>query len=182
VIGQGIADDTAYVGRLVSDLNAPEHASFMGRISLCMVSYLSLFVHESHRKLRASDPAQASLLSSDVEAIVARSRHSLKLFEDTHRGVAGQLAYFRDELLPAHRRRFLGNTWLPLARPLEKDLGLISYAGKLVLTTHGTNFHMGIEPHALLTQTGEETRAIYEAYGRTSATSAIGSILTARPS
>jgi hypothetical protein len=95
-----------------------------------MAPYLSLFVHESHRKLRASDPALASLLSSDVEAIVARSRHSLKLFEDTHRGVAGQLAYFRDELLPAHRRRFLGNTWLPLARPLEKDLGLISYAGK----------------------------------------------------
>ena len=165
-IAQGIADDAAYIGRFVSDLNAPEHASFMGVVSLCMVPYLSLFVHESYRKLRASDPALASPLSSDVEAIVARSRHSLKLFEDTHRGVAGQLAYFRDELLPAHSRRFLGNTWLPLARPLEKDLGLFSYAGKLIATTHGTNFHMGIEPQAVLAQTGEETRAIYEAYGR----------------
>ncbi len=150
----------------MSDLNAPEYASFTGRISLCMAPYLSLFAHESHRKLRAYDPAFAALLSGDVEAIVARSRHSLKLFEDTHRGVAGQLAYFRDELLPAHRRRFLGNTWLPLARPFEKDLGLFSYAGKLIATTHGTNFHMGIEPHTLLAQTREETRAIYEAYGR----------------
>lgn len=166
VIAQGVANDTAYVGRLASDLNAPEYASFMGRISLCMAPYLSLFVHESHRKLQASDPALASLLSSGVEAIVTRSRHSLKLFEDTHRGVAGQLAYFRDELLPAHRRRFLGNTWLPLARPLEKDLGLFSYAGKLFATSHSTNFHMGIEPSTLLTQNGEETRAIYEAYGQ----------------
>ena len=165
-IAQGIANDAAYIGRFVSDLNATEHASFVGVISLCMVPYLSLFVHESSRKLRTSDPALAALLSSDVEAIVARSRHSLKLFEDTHRGVAGQLAYFRDELLPAHSRRFLGNTWLPLARPLEKDLGLFSYAGKLIATTHGTNFHMGIEPQAVLAQTGEETRAIYEAYGR----------------
>jgi hypothetical protein len=166
IIAQGIANDVAYVGRFASDLTAPEHASFMGVISLCMAPYLSLFVHESYHKLRAGDPALASLLSNDVGAIVARSRHSLKLFEDTHRGIAGQLTYFRDELLPAHSRRFLGNTWLPLARPLEKDLGLFSYAGRLIATTHGTNFHMGIEPYALLAQTGEETRAIYEAYGR----------------
>jgi hypothetical protein len=166
VIAKGIEGDAAYVGRFFSDATNPKFASFVGTVSLCMVPYVSLFVHESYRKLRTSDPTLASLLSSDVEAIVARSRHSLKLFEDTHRGVAGQLAYFRDELLPAHTRRFLGNTWLPLARPMEKDLGLFSYAGKLIATTHGTNFHMGIEPHALLAQTGEETRAIYEAYGR----------------
>ena len=166
VIAHGIAEDAAYVGRFVSDVRNPKSASFAGVVSLCLAPYISLFAHESYRKLRTSGPAPASLLSSDVEAIVARSRHSLKLFEDTHRGVADQLAYFRDELLPAHSRRFLGNTWLPLARPLEKDLGLFSYAGRLIATTHGTNFHLGIEPNALLAQTGEETRAIYEAYGR----------------
>jgi hypothetical protein len=166
VVAKGIANDAAYVGRFISDARDPKFSSFVSVVSLCMVPYISLFVHESYRKLRTSDPALASLLSNDVEAIVARSRHSLKLFEDTHRGVAGQLAYFRDELLPAHSRRFLGNTWLPLARPLEKDLGLFSYAGKLIATTHGANFHMGIDPQAVLAQTGEETRAIYEAYGR----------------
>ena len=166
VVAQGIANDGAYVGRFASDARNPEFASFVGVVSLCMAPYISLFAHESYQKLRTSNPALASLLSSDVHAIVARSRHSLKLFEDTHRGISGQLAYFRDELLPAHSHRFLGNTWLPLARPLEKDLGLFSYAGRLIATTHGTNFHMGIEPHALLAQTGEETRAIYEAYGR----------------
>jgi hypothetical protein len=166
VAQQGIANDAAYIGRFAGDVSSPQFASFASVVSLCMVPYVSLFVHESYRKLRTSDPTLASLLSSDVQVIVARSRHSLKLFEDTHRGVGGQVAYFRDELLPAHTRRFLGNTWLPLARPLEKDLGLFSYAGRLIATTHGTNFHMGIEPDALLAQTGEETRATYEAYGR----------------
>jgi hypothetical protein len=165
VIAQGIASDAVYVGRFVSDARNPKFASFVGVVSLCMVPYLSLFVHESYQKLRTRDSALASLLSSDVEAIVARSRHSLKLFEDTHRGVDGQLAYFRDELLPAHSRRFLGNTWLPLLRFLEKDLGLFSYGGKLIATTHGANFHLGIEPHELLAKTGEELRAIYESYG-----------------
>ena len=131
-----------------------------------MAPYLSLFVHESYRKLRTGDPALTSLLSSDVESIVARSRHSLKLFEDTHRGIDGQLAYFRDELLPAHEHRFLGNTWLPLARFLEKDLGLFRYDGRVIATTHAANFHLGIEPRELLEKTGPELRAIYEKYGR----------------
>jgi hypothetical protein len=138
----------------------------MGVVSLCMSPYLSLFAHESYRKLKTSHPTLASQLSSDVESIVARSRHSLKLFEDTHRGVGGQLAYFRDELMPAHSRHFIGNTWLPLARFLEKDLGLFSYDARLISTTHGSNFHMGIEPGELLEKTGSQVRAIYEQYGR----------------
>jgi hypothetical protein len=166
VVAQGITNDTAYVGRFVSDASNPKSASFIGTVSLCMVPYISLFVHESYRKLRTSNPTLAALLSNDVEAIVGRSRHSLKLFEDTHRGVDGQLAYFRNELLPAHTRRFLGNTWLPLARPLEKDLGIYSYDGKVITTSHAANFHMGIEPHEIFAKTGAEVREIYKAYGR----------------
>jgi hypothetical protein len=166
VVQRGIADDAAYVGLLISDVRNPKFASAASIISLCMVPYFSLFVHESYRKLRMSDPVSASLLSTDAAAIVARSRHSLKLFEDTHRGVAGQLAYFRNELLPIHTHRFLGNTWLPWARILEKDLGLFSYDAKLILSTHDAHFRMGIEPHALFAKTAEELRTIYEQYGR----------------
>lgn len=166
VIRQGIASDAAYVGRLARDLSNAKHASFASVVSLCMVPYLSLFVHESYQKLEASDHALASSLSSDVKSIVARSRHSLKLFEDTHRSVAGQLAYFHDEVLPVHTRHFLGNTWLPIVRPLEKDLGLFSYDGRLITTSHGATFHMGLEPSHLLKKTGPELRAIYEEYGR----------------
>ena len=166
VIQQGIARDVAYVGNLARDLNAPRSESFYGTLAFCIVPYLSLVIHESYRKLERSDPALATSLSDDVKAIVARSRHSLKLFEDAHRGVEGQLAYFRDEVLPAHASRFLGNTWLPIARPLETDLGLFSYDHKLIASTHGANFHMGVEPQALLAKTGAEVRAIYEECGR----------------
>jgi hypothetical protein len=166
VVHQGITNDAVYVGLLIRDVSNPKLASPASIISLCMAPYFSLFVHESYRKLRTSDPVLASLLSSDVEAIVARSRHSLKLFEDTHRGVTGQLSYFRDELLPTHTRRFLGNTWLPLARILDKDLVLFSYDAKVILSTHAAHFHMGIEPQALFAKSGEELRTIYEQYGR----------------
>lgn len=166
VLRQGIANDAAYAGHLASDLANSKHASFAPIVSLCMVPYLSLFVHESHRKLERVEPTLASMLSSDVQSIVASSRHSLKLFEDNHRGITGQIAYFRDEILPAHTRRFLGNTWLPLARPFEKDLGLFIYNQKLVASTHGANFFLGIEPNALLAKSGAEMRSIYEQYGR----------------
>lgn len=166
VVQQGIASDATYVGLLVRDLNDSKYASFAPVVSLCMAPYLSLFLYESYRKLERTDPVLASLLSGDVQSIVARSRHSLKLFEDTHRGIDGQLAYFRDELFPAHARHFLGNTWLPLARFLETDLGLFSYDAKLITTTHGANFHLGVEPGELLKKTGREIQAIYEEYGR----------------
>jgi hypothetical protein len=165
-IQRGIAADAAYVGNLVRDLSNPKHASFMGTISLCMAPYLSLFVHESYRKLESSDPALASSLSSHVKAIVARSRHSLKLFEDTHRGIDGQIAFFRDEILPAHAQYFLGNTWFPPARFLETDLGLFSYDGRLVTTSHAATFHMGIEPQEILGLTGPEMQSVYAEYGQ----------------
>lgn len=166
VLLQGINNDTAYFSRLVSDLSNPECESYAPIVSLCMSPYLSLFVYESNRKLEQIDPALASALSGDVQVIVERSRHTLKLFEDNKRGIEGQLAYFREEILPAHKDRFLGNTWLPFARPLERDLGLFSYEKTLILTTHGSNFFMGIEPGAIFAMTGEEMRGIYEAYGR----------------
>jgi hypothetical protein len=167
VVQQGIENDVAYVGRLVRDLSDPKYASSASVISFCMAPYLSLIVHESYRKLQAIDPSLPPLLSSDVESIVARSRHSLKLFEDTHRGVAGQLAYFRDEILPVHTGRFLGNTWLKLARSLETDLGLFSYDQRLIATTHGATFHLGIDPDELFKKgAGRNIQAIYEEYGR----------------
>jgi hypothetical protein len=166
VIQQGITSDAAYAGYVARDLSDRRYAPFAGVVSLCLVPYLSLFVHESFRKLSISDPALTASLSSDVESIVARSRHSLKLFEDTHCGIDGQLAYFRDEVLPAHANYFLGNTWFLPARRWEKDLGIFTYEKRLITTSHGANFHMGLEPQALLAKTGSELRAIYEEYGR----------------
>lgn len=167
VIYLGFAHDVEHAGRLARDLHDPAYSSFTPIVTLCLAPYLSLFVHESYRKLQTLDPELAELLSDDVESIVKRSRHSLKLFEDTKRGVAGQIAYFRDELLPAHTHYFLDNP-PPILQPFVndlKDLGLFSYDGRLIATSHSTNFHLGIESLRLLEATSAERRAIYEKYG-----------------
>ena len=107
----GIDRDVDYVGDLVRDLSDPRTASFSDIVSLCLVPYLSLMVHESYQKLKHSDPVMAESLSSEVKSIVSRSRQSLKLFEDKDRGIDGQFKYFRNKVLPASTKRFLGNTW-----------------------------------------------------------------------
>jgi hypothetical protein len=169
VIWQGMASDAAYAGHLSTDREtiAGGGASIL---SLCLSPYLSLYVHESLAKLKTIDPATSALLSSGVQQIVARSRHSLKLFEDTKRGVEGQLAYFRDVLIPAHRDRFLGNVRFKVFRFLETDLGLYRYNGRLISTTHAANFHMGQDPHAILSMSGADIQAIYREYGHFVAT------------
>jgi hypothetical protein len=167
VVALGIRSDASYVGRFSRDLGASRASGHSGTIMFCLAPYLSLFVHESYSKLKRIDPALPALLSADAEAIVARSRHSLKLFEDNRRGIEGQLAYFRDEISPAHADRFLNNTWLKAARFLETDLGLYSYDGRIISTTHAATFHLGFDPVALLEEgSGPNLQSVYEEYGR----------------
>ncbi|WP_145968866.1 hypothetical protein [Streptomyces hyaluromycini] len=165
VIRQGIANDAAWVGRLAADFGDPERAECAGVISLCVMPYIALFVHESYAKLATSDPVLAAHVSTDFKAIVARARHSLKLFEDTNRGIGGQLDYFRDEIRAAHAGHFTSNAPRTF-RFLETDLGLFSYGSRLISTTHAANFHLGISPRATLAMTGQEIMAITEQYGR----------------
>ncbi|WP_354401184.1 hypothetical protein [Streptomyces sp. PvR018] len=166
-VALGIRSDATYAGRFIRDLGESRAADHGGIVMFCLAPYLSLFVHESYRKLKVIDPALPAPLSTDAEAIVARSRHSLKLFEDNRRGIEGQLAYFRDEISPAHAARFLNNTWLKAARFLETDLGLYSYDGRIISTTHAATFHLGFDPVALLEEgSGPNLQAVYEEYGR----------------
>jgi hypothetical protein len=127
--------------------------------------YIALFVHESYAKLAKTDPIIADHVSADFKKIVARSRHSLKLFEDTKRGIDGQLDYFRDEILATHTEHFTGNA-PRLFRFLETDLGLFSYASRLISTTHAANFHLGLSPRDTLAMTGQEIRTFSQQYGR----------------
>ncbi|BAG20673.1 hypothetical protein SGR_3844 [Streptomyces griseus subsp. griseus NBRC 13350] len=165
VIHQGIANDAAWVGRLAADFENNELDECIGVASFCVMPYIALFVHESYAKLASIDPALAGLLSGDFQAIVARSRHSLKLFEDTKRRIPGQLEYFRDEIFTAHANYFTGNVSSDF-RHLETDLGLFFYASRLVSTSHVANFHLGISPRETLAMTGQEMMNFSEQYGR----------------
>lgn len=156
--------DATYAGHLFTDIHGLTGAG-ASILPFCISPYLSLYVHESIAKLKNIDPAASALLSVEVKEIVARSRHSLKLFEDTKRGVDGQLKYFRNVLMPAHRDRFLGNVRFKALRFLETDLGIYRYSGRLITTTHAANFFMGQDPQALLAMAGEDIRAIYQQHG-----------------
>ncbi|WP_332758091.1 hypothetical protein [Streptomyces sp. MT206] len=166
VIWTGIISDANYFGRFARDMELHGNASLCSAVAFCMAPYLSLSMHESLQKLKQLKPDILAAFKQETLTISARSRHSLKLFEDTKRGIDGQLSYFRNEVFTAHADRFLGNTWLPWARRFETDLGLYSYAGRLITTTHAATFHLGFDPNKLLQQnSGPYIRSIFEEYG-----------------
>lgn len=146
-----ILADFAYAGCFVSSFR---HANQQVNptVTLCMFSYLSLFVHESHERLKQLDPAlaEAIAVSPETRAIVARSRHALKLFEDTSRGLTGQLDYFANEIIPAHRAYFIDGIRFPFLKFLGRDLGIFSYADVPVSSSHIATFMLGIDPAALV--------------------------------
>lgn len=108
----------------------------------CMNNYLSLFIYESHKTLRITDPQRAALLAYNHEAVIEKARHSVKLFDGSKVGSAGVLGDFT-AIIAAGRERFLNNTWFPPARVLETDLGEWRYRGRLVTTTQVASFFMG---------------------------------------
>lgn len=167
LINHAITTDAQFVGRFIGSLQQPGVQPVGPVASFCLSSYLSLFVHESYCRLKTLHPALAASLSSDARTIIARSRHSLKFFEDTQRGLAGQVAYFRDEIIDTHKARFLGNTWFPPARFLETDLGLYLYKGVPISSTHAATFALGFEPQALLNKgTSKLVLDTFTEYGR----------------
>ncbi|WP_157901112.1 hypothetical protein [Streptomyces davaonensis] len=150
VIKAGVASDADYIGRLFRDFQAANDAGASSITPLCMASYLALILHEAKRKPQAINPSAFDGFSAEAEEVCARARHSLKLFEDTRRHIDGQLQFFRDEILDKHSDHFLGNTWLWFAQKWEKDLGLFTYEGTLVSTSHTAAFHLGVETKKLL--------------------------------
>jgi hypothetical protein len=164
VIRCGIAKDVQYAAGLACDIRSLKDGRMAAIISLCLTPYLSLYVYESYAKLKTIDPTKAVSLSATVEPIVARSRHSLKLFDDNKRGIAGQLTYFRDEILTPHRIWFRRKNFF--ARLFGADLGIFRYNTRIIATTHSLTFNSGVESSVLLSENGAIIRRIYEEYGR----------------
>lgn len=158
-----IQRDVKFVGRFVGSLQQPGMPSLTSSVAyFCMFPFMSLFVHESQAKLSTIVPQVSSLMSNSAKEVVARSRHSLKLFDDTKLGLPGQLAYFRNDIEPAHRRAFLR----PIPWPWATDLGVYNYDEIPISTTHVATFVIGYEPRKLFTKTtSAEIRSIAEEYG-----------------
>lgn len=61
-----------------------------------------------------------------------------------------------DNIQAPQSQHFLGNTWLPLARPLEKDLGITFYRDRVAYTMHSAAFILGVASGTLLKPGGGE--------------------------
>ncbi|MFG3490004.1 hypothetical protein [Streptomyces sp. NPDC047972] len=154
-----IAQDIMFLRRFAHSVTAaPEQAVVP---IFCMHNYMCLIIHESHRALRHVNPDLADVLAYDCTPAIERARHSAKLYDDKYKGLADVSADFR-RIIDEHRQEFLNKTWLPLARPLEKDLVLWRFRGRLVSTSHTASFFLALPPQSFqnLDVLGPEVRAI----------------------
>lgn len=168
-IRRAVERDVTWIGRLIADSRDPASAGAASIVWLCIEPYSSLIVHESHKKLKDTDAALAALVTGGFDDVVKRGRHSLKLFEDTGAhsgfgGIDGQLAYFRDEIVPAHHAHFIGGVRRPF-RFLGRDLGLFTYDGKIITTSHVATLHFGMPALDLLAIIGPDVAKFTEQYG-----------------
>lgn len=140
--GAHIVSDMMFLRRLFQGIiDHVEHASLA---SLCVMNYVCLLTFESARHIKKLPPGILSSAKAPSTPAIAQSRHTVKLFDDNERGLAGVTGILEDEVIPGHAKEFLGNTWLVFARFLETDLGLFSYADRLIATTHSITYNLGM--------------------------------------
>ncbi|MFI8400920.1 hypothetical protein ACIGG5_11855 [Streptomyces sp. NPDC085463] len=162
----GVALDATYMRRLFIEMHSLPDSLRTSIGGLCVAPFISLVIHEARAKSQYLPMGDALALSGDAEEICSRARHSLKFFTDKKKSIDEHLATF-DRIRKEHSDYFLGNTWLPLARFLESDLGIFTYDGKVINTSHSAAFHSGIGPGQLLQENrGPYIRSTMEQFGR----------------
>ncbi|MFF4857821.1 hypothetical protein ACFY2N_23285 [Streptomyces rubiginosohelvolus] len=160
-----IVQDAMFLRRFANSITAAKEQAIVP--IFCMHNYICLIIHESYRALRHVAPDLADVLAYECVPAIERARHSVKLFDDKNKGLADVSADFR-RIIDEHRQEFLNNTWLPLARPLERDLVLWRYRGRLVSTSHTASFFFALPPRSFKDRDvlGPEVQAIAVEQGR----------------
>ncbi|MFE2471665.1 hypothetical protein [Streptomyces mirabilis] len=160
-----IAQDLMFLRRFMQGVVAAGDQAVVPMF--CMHNYICLIIHESHRALQAIEPDLAGLLAYDCAPAIERARHSVKLFDDKKKQLSDIGEDF-ERIIDAHREEFLNNTWLPLARPLEKDLVLWRCRDRVISTSHVANFFLAVSPQQLrnLPALGRELHDIAVEQGR----------------
>lgn len=167
LIIRAIQEDAVFVGNYSSSLQHQEQSQFAPFLAFCMGSYMALFVYESQRQIKRIDPEFATELSESAQQVLARSRHSLKLFEDSKLGVEGIQEVFWDKIVPAHRDYFVSLLRFRWLEPLAKDIGVYRYNGKVISTTHAASFSLGLEAQSIASDSlGEDLFSISREYGQ----------------
>lgn len=137
-----IISDILFLRRLFQGII--NHAKYAAIVNLCSFNYICLLTFEAAKHMDKLPPGFMNKPAAPASSTIAQSRHSIKLFDDNKRGLAGVTGVIEDEIIPAHAKEFLGNTWFPLARWLESDLGLFMYRKRLIATTHSIQYNLGL--------------------------------------
>lgn len=156
-----IQADAAFSVRVVGLLkNLGDLGSIIPHV---MAPWWSTYLHEARPLLLDRLPALWTQLSDEATATFERSRHGVKMFLDTKRDIVAYEEYFA-EIEAAHRREFPVRHWS--TRGTAPDLGLISYDGALVATSHGGAFGIGLEPESIHdAKLGERLRELWSEAG-----------------
>jgi len=160
-------NDVSFARRFLDNVIAHRESTVVPLF--CMNNYISLYIYESHRALKEFDPARAAQLDYDNSVTIERVRHTIKLFKDTAqgKGMVGVAKYF-EELSAVSRQYFLSSVWLPPVRRWVKDLGVWSYHGRLVTTSHVASFYLGATPQDVANpkSLGPAFKAVGESQGK----------------
>ncbi len=133
---------------------------------LCLMPYLSLIIYESQRYLVGWEPTLAQTLALQHAHVIEQSRHRIKLFDDTQLGMEGVAKYFSEDLMAAHRAKFIQSVRLPLAALWKADLGLYAYGNRQIATTHVVHFNLGTSPDMLRRGNENVTKGVGEDMGK----------------
>lgn len=143
---RGIQADAYFSVRVVQQLERFQESG--GNIAHIMAPWWSLYLHEGRDVLRRRLPELHPAMSDEASKTFEQARHGLKMFLDTKRDVTAYEEYFA-KIQAAHRERFVERVRLGF-RWMANDLGVTTYLGKVVATTHGVAFATGLEPEAVL--------------------------------
>lgn len=135
--------DGVFHVRLVRAVNAHADA---GLIAPCLLPFASLFVSESHDRLKEYLPGFRVEPPNAIE-IVRSSRHRTKLLLSKSHDLS-ELVDTYAEIATKEREYFssLHTGFLaPLKRLVQPDLGFCTVDGQIFSTTHGTRFIYGMD-------------------------------------
>lgn len=144
-----IAQDIMFLRRFAHNITAaPDQAVIP---IFCMHNYMCLIIHESNRALRHVDPDLADALAYDCAPAIERARHSVKLYDDKYKELDDVGADFR-RIIEEHRQDSSTTPGCDWPGPLERDLALWRFRGRLVSTSHAASFFLAFPPQAFKNQ------------------------------
>jgi hypothetical protein len=149
----GMQADAYFAVRMIRQMQLfGDAAPYLAHV---MTPWWALHLYESRRITQARLPDLYHPMSPRAEQVFSRARHGTKMFLDNARSVDEYESYFAD-IASAHARRFTRQSDC-VGSGRAEDIAVVHYQQKLILTSQGTAFAVGLEPESILEANQEDT-------------------------